>query len=941
MRKYFITLKNTMLTPFFLFMSCGRGMLLIFFILLFSGTGIAQTTASPEIQAQARMEIQRRGLEESEVRARLLQRGIDVDKISPEQLPSLQATLTQVLNELENEKKAAKNEVEPQAQPQEETKDKSSQIARDRAEQIQQKVKQGISVEEAISEELREGVADSLPAARIWGQHLFRDRSLSVFRTTNEVKPPDTYVLSAGDEITISVFGASQFDSKYEIKKDGYIQPSGMPKIFLKGLRLAQARELLRNRFAQFYRFAPEQFAVTLSTARSITVNIFGESVHYGSFSLSAINTAFNALMAAGGPTDLGSVRSIKVIRGKDSKMLDVYAFMNNPGIQYDYFLEDNDIIHIPVSERVVTVNGSVRRPFRYELTGTEQLLKALEYAGGFSADAYREIIQIQRFIKDRQVLIDVNLSELATQKQDFPLQDGDVVLVRNITAKAENLATISGAVLFPGQYAIGETRHISDLIRKSALRRDARTDIGFLLRTNADNTKRLIQLDLAAILRNPGAANDPELAAQDQVTIFATSQFTDASTISVVGAVRDSLIAYAFPQDSSIDLRRAILLAGGLRPDASGKGLILRTNLANFKEKQYIEVDLAAAFDRPQSPANQKLKPFDRIEVLSRPDFEDEATISINGAVRKPGKFAYGKGMSLRDALLLAGGLKLEAAKNRVDIFRIQIQENEPTRTIVATLSIDADFNIMGSSPNLYAIYPYDEIEVRSVPEFEFQRYVMVEGEVRYPGRYALISDNETIADVIQRAGGLSPEAFSEGATLFRESGRKGYIVTNFVDALQNRRSPHNHILQSEDRISIPKREDLVSIVTANTNAEDALKSSLLRAGQINVAHHSGKKAAWYIKEYAAGFAKNAKRSRVTVEHANGKISGTRKFGLFRIYPKVSKGATIKVAAKPEKIKKDKNGNKKSIDWDKALTQILAVAGTMATIILATAALK
>jgi protein involved in polysaccharide export with SLBB domain len=464
---------------------------------------------------------------------------------------------------------------------------------------------------------------------------------------------------------------------------------------------------------------------------------------------------------------------------------------------------------------------------------------------------------------------------------------------------------------------------------------------VAFLLRTNANQSKRLIQLDLGALLNAPRSAADPTLAPADRITVLVASTYTDQSTISVSGAVRDSLIGYAYPQDSSLTLRRAILLAGGLRPEASGKGLILRVSPSNNKEKQYIEVDLAAAFDRPLSAANASLKPFDRLVVLSRPDFSDEAVISVSGAVRKAGKFPYGRGMSLRDALLLAGGLKLEAARNRVDIFRIQIRENEPTRTVVATLSLDSTFNITGSTPNAYAILPFDEIEVRSVPEFEFQRYVQIEGEVRYPGRYALINDNETLADVIERAGGLSTEAFSEGGSLFRTEGQKGYVVTQFAEALRNRKSPHNHILKNKDQIFVPKREDLVSISTANTNAEFAFSNGLLRASQINVAHHGGKKAGWYIREYAAGFDKKAKRSRVTVEHPNGKISGTRNFGLFKVYPKVSKGSTIKVAAKPEKIKKDKNGNKKSIDWDKALTQILAVAGTMATIILATAALK
>ncbi|HNG90649.1 MAG TPA: SLBB domain-containing protein, partial [Saprospiraceae bacterium] len=410
----------------------------------------------------------------------------------------------------------------------------------------------------------------------------------------------------------------------------------------------------------------------------------------------------------------------------------------------------------------------------------------------------------------------------------------------------------------------------------------------------------------------------------------------TDRSTVSVRGAVRDSLNAYPYPADSSLSVQRAVLLAGGLRPDASGLGLILRTNPANPKEKTYVEVDLAAAFDAPLSAANVLLQPADRLEVLSRPAFADEATIQVQGSVRRPGRFAYGRGMSLREALLLAGGLRLEAARNRVDIYRIQIRENEPTRTIVATLTVDSTFSVTGTTPGGYAVQPFDEIVVRAVPEFEFQRYVEVLGEVRYPGRYALISDNETLADVVKRAGGLSAEAFAEGATLYREQGGKGYVVTNLSDALRSRLSPHNHILKEKDRISIPKREDLVSIRTSNTNAYAALRSALLSPGQINVAHTPGKRAGWYVREYAAGFDKNARRSRVMVEQSNGKISRTKNWGLFRIYPKVHKGSVVTVGSKPVKEKKGKSAERKGIDWDKTLPQILATLSTLATVALA-----
>jgi polysaccharide biosynthesis/export protein len=371
-------------------------------------------------------------------------------------------------------------------------------------------------VEEALTEEIAQQIQRKLPPAQIYGQALFRDKNLGVFRVANDVKPPDSYILGPGDEVTISIFGPSQADFKYEINKDGYIQPTNLPKMFLKGVSLGQAKELLRSRFSQFYVFRPEQFSLSLSTARTITVNIFGETANYGSFTLSAINTAFNALVAAGGPSDIGSVRNIKVVRGKDTKRLDVYAFMNNPSLRYDFFLEDNDIIHVPVANRVVAINGAVQRAFRYELLDSENLLKLIEYAGGLTPQALRSVVQVRRFENNEIRLIDVPFEELLSKNQDYPLLPGDVVTVRTVSDQVERAVSISGPVEQAQNYALVPGMRVRDLVALGQLKRQARTDVAFLLRTKTNRGARLIQIDLASALAN--AADSANLLLEPRI---------------------------------------------------------------------------------------------------------------------------------------------------------------------------------------------------------------------------------------------------------------------------------------------------------------------------------------------------------------------------------------------------------------------------------------
>lgn len=923
-------------------------------VLFVHSTLSGQTSLFPELQQKAKEEIAKRGLDENVARARLRDKGIDIDNITPEQLPSLQGQIEAVIKELEAEKKQEKQQ--DKLEVLEEVKDKieetANEVAKDKVQegtktvakqksaQVQEKVKKGATVEEAISEELDDAVKEDLPPAQIYGQSLFREKSMAIFRATNEVKPPDSYVLGVGDEITISVFGTSQFDSKFIINKEGFIQPTQMPKIFLRGVRLGQAKELLRSRFNSFYRFSPEQFAVSLTTARTITVNLFGELNTYGSFTISAINTAFNALVAAGGPTDIGSLRNISVVRNGKTTRMDVYTFMSNPTVQYDYFLEDNDIVHVPVAERIVSITGGVRRAFRYELYGNENLIKLVDYAGGFTANAYKEVVQIKRFSGDKQEQIDVSLAELIAQKKDFPLQDGDEVVVRIVESNIKNIATVGGEVAFPGSYALTETPRLSDLLKKSTLKREARTDMAFLLRKNTDQTTKLVQIDIGKILAAPGSADDLALNPGDNLTIYAQSRFITPATINVAGSVRNPVNAYPYDPDAGITLQRALLLAGGLTADANGLGYLIRTNPATGKNKEYVRVNLRAALDDPGSAENIPLRPFDSLFVFSAKTFTDASTVRIFGAVRTPGILPYSSSLTLKDVLSLSGGLKMEAATNRVEIFRVIMLENQPIRTTLATLEVDRELNIVGGGNADFRLLPYDEIVVRTTPGFELQQLVEVQGEVMYPGAYALLDDNETLSSVIKRAGGLTPEAFAAAASIYRAEGFKGLIVTRLDRALLHPGDLEDHILKNRDVITIPKNENLVTIRTANTNAGEVYDTKFLLTGQINVAYAGQKRARWYIQKYAAGFSPTADSSRVTVQELGGRIRGTKDFGLFRISPKVKKGAVITIKAKPPRQEKEKR-ERKEFDWDKAFSKILAVATTAATMIIAVTALN
>ena len=371
--------------------------------LLFLSIGLTTAQTIPITESQARAELRKRGLDEDQVRQKLEERGFDIDNLDASQLDDLQAALEEITRELEAEQQTAAPQTTDPAQPspeelQEAIKADIRDVEQKELEGIQEAVSEGKPLDQAIAEELIDKKQEKLPQSTIYGQQLFRDKRISVFSQSQDILPSDNYVLGPGDKVTIAIWGLSQAEASYEIKPSGYIKPDGMPRINLKGISYAKAKALLQSRFAQYYSFRPEEFEMTLSYSRTITVSIYGEVFSPGGFTLPATNTAFNALVAAGGPSDIGSVRNIRLIRSSEVKTLDVYEFMNDPTVMERYYLQDNDILHVSVAKRTMTISGAVRRPFRYELLPDENLRQLIAYAGGLNNNAYRANLRIRRF---------------------------------------------------------------------------------------------------------------------------------------------------------------------------------------------------------------------------------------------------------------------------------------------------------------------------------------------------------------------------------------------------------------------------------------------------------------------------------------------------------------------------------------------------------------
>ena len=329
-------------------------------------------------------------------------------------------------------------------------------------------------------------------ALGIYGQAYFRAGDIKIYNRSTDSKAPGNYTIGIGDEFGISVFGYSFYNEVLKVDARGAINPSNMGPVFVKGLSFDKAKGLIKSKMGQSFDLNNNKVEITLVYSRNITVNIVGEVIKPGSYNFPAINTAFNALILAGGPSDIGTLRNIQVKRaGRVIKTLDAYAFLNDANANQDFFLEENDYIVVGSSQKVVSIKGEVKRNASYELLTNENLSDVLKYAGGYTANAYGKSIQIRRISNTEIKLIDVNFDSLQKIKKDFVLMNGDDVVVRASLNEILNKISIAGAVNFAGTYNLVAGDNISKLLKKAGgLKLESNAEIAYLVRTLANKTK-------------------------------------------------------------------------------------------------------------------------------------------------------------------------------------------------------------------------------------------------------------------------------------------------------------------------------------------------------------------------------------------------------------------------------------------------------------------
>lgn len=639
-------------------------------------------------------------------------------------------------------------------------------------------------------------VPDSL---RKFGHNIFVDRELT-FEPNENLATPENYQLGPGDEVIIDIWGANEDNIREEISPDGNIIVEQLGPIYLNGLTVKEANEKIRRIFARKYADVMGEnplsdVRLTLGQIRTISINVMGEVHTPGTYRLSAFASLFHALYSAGGVTDIGSLRNIRVMRdGKEVASADLYEYLFEGKTADDIRLKEGDVIIVPPYEALVTVQGRVKRPMYYEVKKGEPLGALLGYAGGFAGDAYSgEVGLIRQTGKERQFF-----SVKENRYGSFGLEDGDSVRVGATLNRFANRVEVQGAVFRPGMYELSdEMNTVRALIeRADGPKEDAFLNRAQILREKDDLTKEMVALDLQGILS---------------------------------GSVPD------------VALRRNDVL---------------------------------------MVPSIQELQEF--------------GAFTIDGEVAWPGLYPYADNTTVEDLIVQAGGLLESASTAQVDVMRrIRSPKSKvQTEEIGKVYSFEIkDGFVVDRSKEPFILEPFDVVAVRRSPGYQKQRMVILDGEVVFEGRYALVRKNERISELVKRAGGVTSDAYTRGGRLIRRMNEEEravreasilaarqkqdedsvsmerltlsdyYNVGIELDkALANPGSDYDVILREGDRLVIP---EFVSTVTING---EVLSPN-------TVAYLKDKPLKYYISQ-AGGYADRAKKNRVYVVYMNGMIT-------------------------------------------------------------------
>src|SRR5574344_1891458 len=636
----------------------------------------------------------------------------------------------------------------------------------------------------------------------IFGHNIFKNTDLNFVPSYN-IPTPETYKLSAGDEVVIDVWGDVVTNITTTVSPEGSVTIPDVGPVYLQGQTIKRAENSLKDYLSRIYSGistpTPTTFVkISLGKIRSFSINVLGEVMKPGTYTLPSLSTMASALYLAGGPTDIGTIREIKLYRrNKLISVFDVYEFITEGKFSTNVRLEDNDVIIVSPYTNVVTVSGAVKRPMRYEMKANESLTKLIKYSGGFADSANVSFVHIDRIKstneKYRGGAVAQSFDVPAVKFGEFHMEDGDVVTINKNVNRFKNRVVVTGAVWYPGTYSISDkVKTVKQLLQSAGgVTDEAYMDRAYVVRLGAMRQREQISFNLTELIL--GKVQDMPLMPDDSLKIFDFKTLEAKRTIAIDGEVNSPSNKLEYRDGMTVG--DAILMGGGINQAASlSRVEVFRriendgnTNSSGIEDVKDT-VALVLKFNLLQKPddASVKLRPFDVIYVYRSALYKPQQAVMVQGEVLYPGKYVVEKNIvRLSDILNRAKGFTKDAyvqgakltrvlTKEEIDRLKIAMSIAKKQRadsTALASLEIGDRYNIAinleeaVANPGTIADIILREGDIINVPKYD--NTIKVSGAVLYPNTISY-DTKSTYKYYINNSGG-----FANGAIK-----RKVYMV-------------------------------------------------------------------------------------------------------------------------------------------------------------------
>ena len=618
----------------------------------------------------------------------------------------------------------------------------------------------------------------------IFGANIFSNQNIS-FEPSLNIATPSNYVLGPGDELIVDIWGASENTYQLSVSPEGSVQISNIGPIHVSGLTIEEASQRLTDRLAGIYSGLrgnnPNTFIqVTLGDIRSINISIIGEVTAPGTYTLTSLATVFNALYAAGGPDENGTYRSIKVLRnGEVQREVDLYNFLSTGDLSGNISLKDQDIIKVDPYINRITVKGEVKRTGLFETKEGETVADLLDYAGGFTQNAFRKRIKIERTTPTERSIIDVSYPEEA----ETVLQSGDIVTVGKVLDRFENKVTIEGPVFRPGDYQLENNSSLYALIQNAeGLMGDAFMDRAIIYRTQPDYTIEAISVNLAALLENP-EENDISLVKDDLIKISSIFELQEFRTVHINGSVN---APGAYPYAENLSLKDLILEADGMSDEATPYRIEVARRITNQtggiqnKIAEILSIDIPDGLTYHPELDDIILQPFDQVFVRKSPAYETQKTVRIQGEVMYPGTYVLSRrDFRLSDLIRESGGLTpyafAEGASlnrqfhNILDELELNLADTVAGKEVQSLNQVGIKLEQALRQPGSEYDLLLHEDDVIEVPRR--LQTVQIRGEVLFPVN-ARYQEGRSFRSYIASAGGFTEKANTRRAYIVYANG-------------------------------------------------------------------------------------------------------------------------------------------------------------------------